>query len=134
MRNTKQTNPIQQVGEHVNKALEAKPFALELPLQLVIDKPVHKYTVSVRTLTAFGGERISWHGSPLQTIATGLTREELIKLVNSELEHPNVEGWRVYGGGSPSYCGLRVGDFIKPHLTNRVLTRLAKTFNAGGAL
>lgn len=120
--------------EHVNKALEVKPFALELPLQLVIDKPVSKYTVSVRTLTSFGGARISWHGSPLQTIATGLTREELIKLVNSELEHPNVEGWRVYGGGSPSYCGLKVSDFIKPHLTNRIITRLAKSFVKVGAL
>jgi hypothetical protein len=134
MRNTKQNNPFQQVGEHVNKALEAKPWAAELPLQLVIDKPVHKYTVSVRSLTSFGGARIDWHGSPLQTIAKGLTRQELIEFVNTELNHPQIEGWRVYGGGSPSRCGLRVGDFIKPHLTTRAIDRLAKGFNAGGAL
>jgi hypothetical protein len=129
MRNTK-TNPIQQVGEHVNKALELKPWALELPLQLVIDKPVHKYDVSVRTLTIFGGARIDWHGSPIKTIATDLTHSELIKFVNRELEHAQIEGWRVYGGGSPSYCGLRVGDFIKPHLTTRAIDRLAKGFKA----
>jgi hypothetical protein len=122
--------------EHVNKALELKPWAAEqqLPLQLVIDKPVHKYSVSVRTLTSWGGERISWHGSPLKTIATDLTHSELVKLVNTELAHEQIEGWRVYGGGSPSYLGLRVGDFIKPHLTNRVLTRLAKSFVKVGAL
>jgi hypothetical protein len=120
--------------ENVNKALEAKPFALELPLQLVIDKPVHKYSVSVRTLTSFGGARIDWHGSPLLTIATGLSREELIEFVNAELNHPSVEGWRVYGGGSPAYCGLKVGDFIKPHLTTRALNRLAKSFVKVGAL
>jgi hypothetical protein len=116
--------------EHVNKALEVKPFALELPLQLVIDKPVSKYSVSVRTLTSWGGARIDWHGSPLLKIATGLSREELIEFVNRELEHEQIEGWRVYGGSSPSRCGLRVGDFIKPHLTTRAIDRLAKGFKA----
>jgi hypothetical protein len=122
--------------EHVNNALKIKQWAAEqqLPLQLVIDKPVHKYTVSVRTLTSFGGARIDWHGSPLLKIATGLSRQELIKLVNRELEHPNVEGWRVYGGSSPSRCGLKVGDFIKPHLTTRAIDRLAKAFVSGGTL
>jgi hypothetical protein len=133
MRNTK-TNPIQQVGEHVNKALETNQWALDRPLQLVIDRNHFTYSVTVRSLTSWGGDRISWHGSPLETLITDLTKTQVINFVNKELEHPQIEGWRVYGGGSPSYCGLRVGDFIKPHLTNRVLTRLAKSFVKAGGL
>jgi hypothetical protein len=110
--------------EHVNRALEAKPFALGQPLQLVIDRPVHKYDVIVRTLIKDG--YIHWHGAPLITIATDLTHSELIEFVNRELIHPSVEGWRVQGGGSPSRYGLLVRDFNKTHLSDRELARLAK--------
>jgi hypothetical protein len=114
--------------EHVNKALAAKPFALGQPLQLIIDKQVYKYDVIVRTLIKDG--HIHWHGAPLITIATDLTHSELIEFVNRELIHPSVQGWRVQGGGSPSREGLLVRDFIKPHLSDRQLDRLAKGFKA----
>lgn len=114
--------------EHVSKALKTKEWAAETPLQIVIDRPVHKYDVIVRSLTQDGN--IHWHGSPLQTIAKNLTHSELLKFVNRELEHPQIKGWRVYGGGSPSAYGLRVGEFIKPHLSYRQLDLLAKAFKA----
>jgi hypothetical protein len=118
--------------EHVNKALELKPWAAALPLQLVIDKPAHKFSVNLRSLIR--SNFIHWHGSPVAEIAKDLTHSELIEFVNNELNHPKVEGWRVYGGGSPSGYGLRVGEFNKPHLSDRELARLEIDFLKAGGL
>ncbi len=111
---------------NVIEALETNEWATQRPLQLVIDKTYLGFSVTVRSLTSWGGDRIHWHGSPLETLAGGLSKDEAIEFVNKELEHPQVLGFRMYGHYPPSRDGLKVRDFVKPHLSNRVIDRLAK--------
>jgi hypothetical protein len=120
--------------EHVYRALESNQWALDRPLQLVIDRNHYTYSVTARSLTSWGGDRISWHGSPLETLITDLTKTQVINFVNKELEHDQVLGFRMYGHYPPSRDGLKVSDFVKPHLSNRVIDRLAKDFAKAGGL